>query len=160
MGHIDFNDIANGLLTEKARHIAQMVKDVSGGKLELRRIPENDPAFRPPKVFGVWEFNVASDQTPWVFTLMEMSIDERVIARIIENDFKRQGASERFAKLMAVEQAEKASSLKKYADKQAERKEEMLAIGKMSQYKSQFTHVINGEKVIIGDTIRSPRKTV
>jgi hypothetical protein len=160
MGHIDFNDIANGLLTEKARHIAQMVKDVSGGKLELRRIPESDPAFRPPKVFGVWEFNVASDQSPWAFTLMEMSIDERVIARIIENDMKRSGASERFAKLMAFEQAEKASALKKYGDKLEERKEEMRVIGRMSNRFSQFTHVIDGEKVIIGDTVRSPRKTV
>lgn len=155
---VDFNDIANGLTTEKQRHIAQMVRDASGGLLELKRIPEGDPAFRPPHVYGVYERNVAAGLSHWVFTLMEMSIDERVVARVLENDMRRHGANEKMAKYLAFENANKASELKVQAEKMAEREDEMKTIGKLAGKHSAFRHTINGQDVIIGDTIRPVRR--
>lgn len=158
--------MGHGLTNPRHLHINQMLLDYSRGKLSLRRIPERDPAFAagiretPPKVFGVWEENVASDQTNWVFTLAEMSIDERVLARVMANDFERSGASERFAKLQAFEVANKASQLKKQAEMMEAREDEMRTIGRLAGQKSTFRHRINGEDVIIGDRIRPVRRTV
>jgi len=158
MSH-DFRDSAYGLTTERQHHINAMLRDYSNGKLSLRRIAENDPAFQvgikmnPPKVFGVWEEGVAADQPNWVFTLAEMSIDERVLARIMENDMKRTGVTERMAKMMAIGRANEASKLKREAEIMAERREEMLGLGKIMEKKSVVTHTINGVKVRIGDRV-------
>ena len=156
---MDLSGLGHGLTTEKQLHIGKLLHDYDPN-LSLRRIPERDPAFRPPKVFGVWEENVAPGQTNWVFTLAEMSIDERVLARIVENDMRRQGASAQFAKMMAIQGAAAASKAKKEADQMAEREEEMIGIGRLAARKHTFRHVLRGQQVVIGDTIRPVRKNL
>lgn len=159
---MDLSGLGHGLTTEKQLHIARLLSDYDSN-LSLRRIGERDPAFaagmayNPPRVFGVWEENVAPGQPNWVFTLAEMSIDERVLARVVENDLKRQGASEHFAKYMAVVGAAQASRLKRDADRQQERMDEMLALGELAGRKTTFRHHLNGQDVIIGDRIRPVR---
>lgn len=158
----DLSSAGHGLRTERQHHIAQMVRDIDP-RLSLRRIPENDPAFEygarlnPQKLFGVWEENVSHELSNWVFTLAEMSIDERVPARLIENDLRRSGASERIAKLEAFERANEASRLKQQAEMMAEREDEMRVIGELAGRKSTIRHRINGEDFIIGDTVRPVR---
>lgn len=158
MSH-DFRDSAYGLTNERQHHINGMLRDYSKGKLSLRRIAENDPAFQagmrlnPPKVFGVWEDGVAPGEPNWVFTLAEMSIDERVLARIMENDMKRMGASDRMAKMMAIGRANEASKLKREAEIMAARREEMVGLGKIMEKKSVVTHIIDGVKYRIGDRL-------
>lgn len=153
-----------GLEAPKQLHINQMLADVSNGKLSLRRLTglaaEAGLQKTPPHTYGVWEDGVAADQPNWVFTLWEGSIDERIIARVMESDFKRNGAPEQFAKLVAHERARQASMAKADAEKLAAREDEMMAIGRLSKEKSTFTHRINGEKFIIGDTVRRARKQV
>jgi len=69
---IDLSGMGNGLTNERHLHINRMLQDYSNGKLSLRRIPENDPAFSygakltPPKLYGVWEERVAAGQPNWV----------------------------------------------------------------------------------------------
>jgi len=156
--------MGNGLTNERHLHINRMLQDYSNGKLSLRRIPENDPAFAygakltPPKLYGVWEERVAAGQPNWVFTLAEMSIDERVLARVMENDLSRQGVPERQAKMEALTRANEASKYKAEADRMAEREDEMLTIGRLAGKKSTIRHRINGEDVIIGDTVRPRRR--
>ncbi len=163
---VSLSGMGHGLTTEKQLHINQMLVDYSGGKLSLRRIPESDPAFRygmqltPPKIFGVYEENVAAGQPNWVFTLAEMSIDERVLARIIENDLSRGGADAHRAKFEAFERAQQASKLKAHAEMMEEREDEMLTIGRLAAKKHTFRHRIGGEDVIIGDTIRPARRAL
>lgn len=164
MSH-DFRDSAYGLTTERQQHINRLLRDYSEGKLSLRRIAENDPAFaagmklNPPKVFGVWEENVASGQPNWVFTLAEMSIDERVLARIMENDMKRMGATDRMAKMMAIGRANEASKLKAQLEIQEARREEMLGLGKIMEKKSVVTHTIDDVKYRIGDRMMPVKGT-
>lgn len=152
----DFRDTQHGLTTERQWHINAMLRDYDP-KLSLRRIPELDPAaiagakLNPPKLFGVWEEGVARGETNWVFTLAEMSIDSRVLARIMENDMSKQGADQRMAKFLAIKRAEEASKLKGKIDEKEAKREEMLWLGK--QTKSSIRHTINGEKVIIADRI-------
>ena len=155
MSH-DFRDSAYGLTTEQQFHVNRMLQDYSNGKLSLRRIAESDPAFKfgaklnPPKVFGVWEDGVAPGEPNWVFTLAEMSIDHRVLARIMENDMKRMGADERIAKRMALGRAAEASKLKHQAEEMEARREEMVSLGKIMDKKSVVTHTIGGVKYRIG----------
>lgn len=157
----DFRDSAYGLSTERQFHINRMLQDYSRGKLSLRRIAETDPAFKagmqmnPPKVFGVWEEGVAPGETNWVFTLAEMSIDERVLARVMENDMKRMGAPERMAKLIAIGRANEASKLKRDAEIMEARREEMIGLGKIMEKKSVVRHTINGQKVRIGARVEA-----
>lgn len=154
----DFRDSAYGLTTERQFHINRMLQDYSP-KLSLRRIPDGDPAFKegmrhnPPKVFGVWEENVADGLPNWVFTLAEMSIDERVLARIMENDMAVVGGDRRMAKYQALERANKASQLKQQAEIMAAKEEEMLGLGKIMEKKSVVHHTIDGVKYRIGDRL-------
>lgn len=158
MSH-DLRDGQYGLTTERQFHVNHMLRDYSQGKLSLRRIAENDPAFaagaklNPPKMFGVWEEGVAPTETNWVFTLAEMSIDERVLARVMENDMKRMGASERMAKMMAIGRANEASTLKQRAEEMEAKREEMIGLGKIMDKKSVVTHTIDGVKYRIGDRV-------
>ena len=163
MSH-DFRDSAHGLTTERHFHINRMLMDYSP-KLSLRRIAENDPAFaagaklNPPKIYGVWEDNVSAGQPNWVFTLADMSIDTRVLARIMENDMKRVGVDERKAKLIALGRAEEAGRLKLQADRMEERREEMIGLGKLAGKKNTIRHTFaDGQKVIIGDRIEPVTK--
>jgi hypothetical protein len=163
MSH-DFRDSAHGLTTERHFHINRLLMDYSPN-LSLRRIAENDPAFafgaslNPPKIYGVWEDGVASSQSNWVFTLADMSIDTRVLARIMENDMKRSGVDERKAKLVALGRAEEAGRLKQQMNRMEERREEMIGLGKLAGKKSTIRHTFaNGEKVIIGDRIEPVTK--
>ena len=87
MGYTDFNEYHFGLETEIQKRVNRILQDYNP-KLSLRRIPDTDPAFmagqkfNPPRIFGVWEDGVARGETNWVFTLAEMSIDDRVLRRI------------------------------------------------------------------------------
>lgn len=166
---IDLRDTQYGLTSERQWHINALLRDYSNGKLSLRRIAENDPAFKegmhhnPPKVFGVWEDGVASDQPNWVFTVAEMSIDERLLARIMENDMKRMGASDRMAKMMAIGRANEASKLKGRAEQMEAKREEMIGVGKLAGKLNTVRHTINGQKVIIGDRVtpvEATKKTI
>ena len=105
----------------------------------------------------MWEENIAEGQVHWVFTLAEMSIDSRVLARVAENDMKKHGATEKFAKMMALKGAEEASKAKVAMDRQQALDEEMIGIGKLAARKSTFRHTINGRDMIIGDTVRPVR---
>jgi hypothetical protein len=157
---VDLSAAGYGLRTEKQLHINRMLMDLTKGKLSLRRIPEQDPAFaagmaqNPPKVFGVYEENVASDQSPWVFTLAEMSIDERIIARVLEGDFSRNSAAVQFEKAKAFAEAQRLSGLLALKEKEDERREEMLAIGKLAGKRHTFTHRIGDELYEIGERVR------
>lgn len=166
MSH-DFRDSQFGLTTERQFHINRMLRDYNP-KLSLRRIPETDPAFRegmrmnPPKVFGVWEEGVSSDVPNWVFTLAEMSLDQRVLARIMENDMSRVDGDARMNKFLALQRSEEASKLKKQMEVDEARRDEMLWIGRQGKYGTKTTvrHRINGEDVILGDTIRPVRTKI
>lgn len=157
---IDLSAAGYGLRTERQLHINRILMDATGGKLTLRRIPEADPAFRmgmqsdPPKIFGVHEAGVASNLSPWVFTLAEMSIDERIVARALAGDFSRHSAAEQMSKVQAFEAANRASKLKIEAERLAEREDEMVSIGRLAGKKHSFRHRISGEDFIIGDTVR------
>jgi len=157
---IDLSAAGYGLRTERQLHINRMLMDATGGKLTLRRIPEADPAFRmgmqhdPPKVFGVHEAGVASNLSPWVFTLAEMSIDERIVARALAGDFSRHSAAQQMSKVQAFEAATRASKLKQEAERMAEREDEMKSVGRLAGLKHSFRHRIGGEDFIIGDTVR------
>lgn len=152
----DLSGMQHGLTTERQLHIHRLLQDYDPN-LSLRRIPERDPAFRPPKVFGVYEEHVGPGQPNWVFTLAEYSIDERILARVRENDFRRLNADGQWDRLMALKAAQDESRRKAQAEVQLERDNEMRAIGRMAAEKSSFRHTINGEEFIVGDTLRRPR---
>ena len=153
----DLSGMAHGLTTERQLHIHRLLQEYDPN-LSLRRIPERDPAFRPPRVFGVYEEHVGPGQPHWVFTLAEYSIDERILARVRENDFQRLGGAKgAWDKFMALKTAQEESRKKAELERQLEREEQMLAIGRMSDKKSTVRHIINGEEYIIGDTLRRPR---
>lgn len=152
---INFDEYHYGLDTDAKRHINRMLHDYDD-RLSLRRIANTDPAFTPEKPYGVWEDGLHSNMTNWVFTLAETMIDERVIARIAANDMTKQGASERFAKWKALEMAQQASAHLKRIEEAEAKREEMIGMAKLHN-RTSYRHRINGEDVIIGDEIRSPR---
>lgn len=159
---VDFRTSAYGLTTEKHRQINDLLQAYSP-RLSLRRIPTSDPAFHPSKPYGVFEEGVDPRTSPWVFTLAEMSIDERVVARIYENDFARAGADAQMAKTLALRAAQENRQAQDEAERRAAARDEMMAIGRLAGEKSQFRHrFANGETLIIGSdaTSRSGRSYV
>lgn len=162
---IDLDGMGHGLTTEKQLYVNKLLQEYDPN-LSLRRIPERDPAaiagarLDPPKIFGVHEANVAPGQSPWAFTLAEMSIDERVLARVVSNDLQRRGASKQFADLLAIQGAAEAGRRKREAELLEEREDEMLTIGALARKKATFRHTLNGEDVIIGDRIRPARRSL
>jgi len=164
-----FTDLAAhafGLRTERQILTNQMLQDYNP-KLTLRRIGERDPAFaagqkfNPPRVLGVWEEPVARGETNWVFTLAEISVDPvRILARVAENDFSKANGKERFDRLLAFKQLEEAVKLKELNDKNQERREEMITAGKLMRRNGTVRMKINGEDVLVGDTITPVRKFI
>lgn len=157
-----------GLRSEAELRINRMLRDYDPN-LSLRRIPEGDPAFNagraktPPHTHGVWEEGVNTLKGilgNWVFTLAEMSIDHRVLARIAEGDMRKHGVPEKIAKLRAHQETAELERQRAMYDIIEERREEMEAIGRMARTKSTIRHRINGEDVIIGDTVRPLRAHV
>jgi hypothetical protein len=147
---VDFRTSAYGLTSAKHAAINDLVRAYNP-RLSLRRIPTSDPAFTPQKPYGVFEEGVDPRTTPWVFTLAEMSIDERVVARLYENDFARAGASEQHAKMLALRAAQETAALREEAERDADRREEMIAIGRLADKRSQFRHrFADGTTQIIG----------
>lgn len=166
MSYMDLGAHAYGLHGERQIRINQMLQEYNP-KLSLRRIGENDPAFRagqrfdPPRVLGVWEEPVERGESNWVFTLAEISVDDRILARIFENDFaKNGGAKGKYSKLLAMRQAEEYGRLKKDRDKIEERRDDMISMGKLARIHGPVRVNINGEDLILGDTIRPVRKFI
>lgn len=163
---LDLTDVGHGLRTEKQLRIARMLREYNP-RLSLRRIPESDPAFAagmqfdPPRVFGVYEENVADHLPNWVFTVAEMSIDERLLARVAENDFARGGgATKMWNKFLALKTAQELEKRARQEEIMAAREEEMLGVAKLAEKRSTFRHRINGELMQIGDTIRPIKRNV
>jgi len=164
---IRFDENAHGLYTDKQRHINRMLQDYDRN-LSLRKIGDRDPILAsclakfPQHTYGVWEEGVqrADLLGNWVFTLAEMSIDERVLARIVANDMTKAGVPERMAKLRAHHESEELSMKKRQMEEQEARREEMIAVGRLAGQKSSVRHKIKGEDVVIGDTLRSPRTLI
>jgi hypothetical protein len=155
---------AQGLTTEPQKILNMMLRDFDP-YLSLRRIPEGDPAFlpgrqqTPPHEFGVWE-ETSTASTKWVFTLPEAYIlsPQTVLARVAAGDASKLSPRERIELLQKANAAAEAAKDKYWADKAAERREEMLYIA--SSGKSRITHTIDGEKMIVGDTLRPARTHV
>lgn len=152
---------ANGLSTEPQKILDMMLRDYDH-HLSLRRIPENDPAFKagqafdPPRIFGVWEETSAAS-TKWVFTIPEISIlnPGEIIARIVVGDATKRTPKERMEIYRASQDAADKARDKYWEDVRAQRREEMDFIA--STGKSRITHTIDGEKMIVGDTLRRAR---
>lgn len=152
---------ANGLSTEPQKILDMMLRDYDP-YLSLRRIPEGDPAFKagqafdPPRIFGVWEETSAAT-TKWVFTIPEISIlnPGEILARIVVGDSSKRTPKERMEILQASQQAAVQAKEKFWEDVRAQRREEMNFIA--SNGKSRITHTIDGEKMILGDTMRRAR---
>lgn len=152
---------ANGLTTEPQKLLDMMLRDYDH-YLSLRRIPENDPAFQagqaydPPRTFGVWE-ETSTASTKWVFTIPEISIlnPGEILARIVVGDATKRTAKERMEILRASQEAAERAREKYWEDVRAQRREEMMFIA--SNGKSRITHTIDGEKMILGDTMRRAR---
>lgn len=153
---IDLSGSGHGLTTEKQLRINRLLQQYDPN-LSLRRIPERDPAFRPPKVFGVFEENVAPGEPNWVFTLAEYSIDERILARIRENDFKRLNAAGQWDKFAALKSAEEQVKAQQELEQRQARNDEIRDFARLADRKSVMRHTINGEEFIIGDTVRRAR---
>ena len=155
----DLRFSAYGLTTPEQWRINEELQRLSNGKLSLRKIESNDPAWAaavahtPPHLYGVWEERVARGEPNWVFMVPEMSIDSRILARIAENDFAKAGASKRMAKLLALQFAEEVDKQKRYEEQAEARREEMIGLGKIMEKRSVVTHVFNGEKYRIGDRV-------
>lgn len=155
---------AYGLITEPQKLLNRMLQDYDP-YLSLRRIPENDPAFaagmqhNPPRIFGVWE-ETSSASTKWAFTIPEISIQNpgAILARVAAGDMTKMSGKEKLELLRKAQEATKLAERKVQAEKEAERREEMLFIA--STAKSRITHTLNGEKLILGDTVRSARTHV
>lgn len=164
---IRLDEHAYGLDDERLVRIHRLINDYAP-ELSLRKIPPGDPiaewAHQQGHDYGVYEAGVGAsaehfggNMTNWVFTLPKAQIDDRVFARVLEADFRRNGADERIAKHKALEEAAKLSRMRAEMDRIEAKKDEMIALGQMSRYKSTIRHKINGEDVIIGDTIRPLR---
>lgn len=151
-----------GLTTEPQKILNMVLRDYDP-YLSLRRIPEGDPAFvharaqTPPHEFGVWE-ETSTASTKWAFTVSEQEIQINpgsILARVSLGDASKYTPAERIARLQAATKAAEAAKDKYWADKMEERREEMLFIA--SNGKSRIAHTIDGEKMIIGDTMRRAR---
>lgn len=159
---LDLADAGHGLTTEKQFFIARLVRELDPN-LSLRRIQSSDPmfahaiSFKPPRLYGVWEQNVGPGHPNWVFLVAESAVDERIIARLLENDFKRVGTTEAMSKLHALHAANDAAKRKQREELEAERREEMVGIAELARKKDTFRHRIGGRDVIIGDTVRPVR---
>lgn len=157
---IDFSNPADmhGLTTQMQRRVDQLLRDYSP-RLSLRRIPESDPWFIPEEPFGVYEEGVQSDQmSPWVFRVSEASIDERILAYIVEADFTKQGVPARMAKLKALELAQAAARGAAFEEQQAAQAEEASHLLKTMLRRGSARHRIDGESVIMdADGPRSTR---
>lgn len=161
---LDLTDLGHGLTSEKHLFIARLVREFDPN-LSLRRMRDSDPmyahamSFDPPRIFGVWEEHVGPGHPNWVFIIPESAVDERVIARLYENDFRRLGGAKGAStKLLAMHAANERAKRKAHGELMAERREEMLGIAELAAKKNAFRHRINGEDVIIGETIRPVRE--
>jgi hypothetical protein len=83
---------------------------------------------------------------------------QTVIARIAAGDATKLTPKQRIELLESANRAAEAAKEKYWADVRESRREEMLFIA--SNGKSRITHTIDGEKMIIGDTVRSARTHV
>lgn len=160
---IDLTDAGFGLTSERHLFIARLVREFDPN-LSLRRIQSSDPqfphamSFNPPREFGIWEENVGPGHPNWVFLVPESAVDERIVARLYENDFKRLGGAEGAStKLLAMHTAHERAKLKAHEEMMAERREEMLGVAELAAKKNSFRHTIAGREVIIGDTVRPVR---
>lgn len=149
-----------GLRSETHLLINQMLHDYDPD-LSLRVIPENDPAFRPPKTMGVYEEGTNGASSPWVFTIEPEHVDERTFARAVAGDMSKLSPRE---KMELLKQSQLAAEAKKEADWQEERarrREEMLFIAstKLSQIRHRMP---NGDVVILADEPggRSPKQFI
>ena len=165
MGFTDLSAHAFGLRTEMQVRINQMLQAYDP-KLTLRRINTSDPAyaagqkFTPPKEFGVWEEPVLRGETNWVFLLPESAIHGQVLVRVAENDFSRTNPHEKFNRLLAEDQFRQAGMLKDQNDKFEEKRDQMMTVGKLARRHGAVRMKINGEDVILDDTIRPVRKFI
>ena len=148
-----------GLTTEKHKRINEMLRELDP-RLSLRMIPERDPAFNPPKTMGVWEDDVKNGLTNWVLTIEPEHVDARLVARVAAGDMSKLSPAQRIELLKRVKQAEHDLMEAAYAEKMAQRKEEMLFIASARQ--GSVRHTIDGEDRIISDEPggRSPRTYV
>lgn len=157
---IDFSNPADmhGLTTQIQRRVNQLLRDYSP-RLSLRRIPEADPWFLPEEPFGVYEEGVQSDSmSPWVFRVAEGSIDERILAYIVEADFTKHGVPEREARRRALELAQGAAREAQQQEQQAAQAEEATHLLKTMLRRGSARHRIDGESVIMdADGPRSTR---
>lgn len=124
-------------------------------RLSLRRIPERDPAYRPPRVFGVYEEGVLGGISPWVFTLAPEHVDERVLARVIAGDMSKSSHKERMAALQKANQLMQAEKEAQWAAEHARRRDEMLFI--LGTKRSSIRHKLGDDTLILSDETRSPR---
>jgi hypothetical protein len=155
---MNLQEHAYGLVTESQRHVHRLLNDYDRN-LSLRRVPDSDPGFRPDQPYGVYEENQLA-MRPWVFFLSDAQIDERVLSRIMQNDFTKHGANEKAAKLLAAEKASQLSKLRKEAEQQEERYEEMSSLARLMEHKPVVKHRIDGELYRIADEITPVGKHV
>lgn len=153
----DFRDLGYGLTSEREFLTNKLVHDYDP-RLSFRRIPEGDPYYTAENPWGVWEEGVAPGLSPWAFTVNYC--DDRVIARLIEADLLREGASERIARIEAMNRASEASKMRQQLDEMEARREEMEGVARLATSRTTIRHRINGEDVIIGDKIRPVRSTI
>lgn len=154
---IDFSNQNHlyGLETDAARRVNELLQAYSP-RLTLRRVPTVDPSFDPQKPFGVYEEGVRADReilSPWVFFLSEHSIDERILARIYENDMLRHGVNATIAKNDALRRAQADAKKKLEDERLAAAQEEAVGLVKLMGRKTTVRHDFgdgNG-RVIIGD---------
>lgn len=158
--YVDLAEHAYGITTDQQRHINQLLQDYDPN-LSLRRIPENDPAFaagmrkNPPEIYGVYEEGLRGASTPWVFTVAEMSIDDRILARVVAGDMSKRSGPELNAIRIAAHQAGRQRAEQEERTKLEEMQEEMLGLARLGASKSTIRHEIDGEMKVISDTIRS-----
>ena len=162
------DETSHGLRTEREFRLHRMLQDYDRN-LSLRRIPEGDPSFGQYTgelliTHGVWEEGVntlGGAISNWVLRVPEESLDDRLFARVIDSDMAKNGTvNERVRKAEALRQAEDLGRKRAMMDLLEERQDEMMTIGKLAGTKSTIRHKINGEDVIIGDTVRSARTHV
>lgn len=148
-----------GLDSPVFKRINEILRDIDP-RLSLRRIPEGDPAFRPPKTMGVYEEGVVERGavTPWVLTIEPEFVDERLIARVMAGDMSKMAPGERMAALKAARDIAQAKIKAEWEEERARRREEILFIA--SGGKNTIRHKIGGETVILSDEVRSPRTHV
>jgi hypothetical protein len=135
-----------------------MVQDYNP-RLSLRRVPVGDPGFNPERPYGVFE-EVGPGVRPWVFFLSESMINERVLARLYENDLSKQGVDERMAKLIAFNAAQAKTQQAVVDETMAERQEQMLFLAKAGSRQSTVRLKVDGDDIIVADdptNHRSPR---